>query len=230
VATFSFSSTVAEPKTITVVVGGVTLHDTPAIRVFLQPTTTQIAISPETSTAGQSIHVTWTVTGAGGTPTGTMSISSLDETGVGCSVPVGQGFCDFVLNTPTVHHISASYSGDGQFDESTDQELHTVSPVTPTDQAPVGFNDGYTTAGVNQPLTVGATLGVLANDTDPDPGDVLTASNASTPTAVGGSVSLSPDGSFTYTPPPDVTGMDSFTYTVSDGELTATATVTITIP
>jgi hypothetical protein len=231
VATFSFSSTVAERKTITVTAGGVTLHDTPVITVFLRPTTTQIAITPEPSTSGQPVHVTWTVTGSGGTPTGTMTISSLDEAGAGCAVPVGQGFCDFILNAPpTVHHISASYSGDGQFQESTDSELHTVSPVTPTDQPPVGVSDDYTTGGVNQPLTVAAP-GVLANDTDPDAGAVLTAVSANISTPVGGSVTLNSDGSFTYTPPFDATGTDSFTYTVSDGELTSAATtVTITIP
>jgi VCBS repeat-containing protein len=67
---------------------------------------------------------------------------------------------------------------------------------------------------------------VLGNDTDPD-GDALTAQVASDPSQ--GAVILSPDGSFTYTPNPGATGQDSFTYTASDGDLTSTATVTITI-
>jgi hypothetical protein len=233
VATFSFSSTASGRKTITVVAGGVTLHDTPVITVILRPSTTTITgISPEPSTAGQSIHVTWSVTGNGGTPTGTVTVSSsLEATGDQCTnVPVSQGACDITLNTAGNHQISASYSGDAQFEDSGDQKMHTVVPVAPTDQPPVGIPDGYTTAGVNQPLAVGASEGVLANDTDPDAGAVLTAGNASTP-AAGGSVILNSDGSFTYTPPLDATGTDSFTYTVSDGTLTSAATtVTITIP
>jgi hypothetical protein len=235
VATFSFSSTVAEMKTITVVAGGVTLHDTPVIRVFLHSTTTQITgFTPPTSTAGQSVHVAWSVSGNGAaTPlTGTVTVSSsLEATGNQCSnVPVSAGGCDVILTTAGIHQISAIYSGDSQFEESSDTKMYTVSPIAPADQPPVGVNDSYTTAGVNQQLTVGAPDGVLVNDTDPDPGAVLTASNASTPTAVGGTVNLSSDGSFTYTPPADATGTDSFTYTVSDGELSSSATVTITIP
>jgi hypothetical protein len=233
VATFSFSSTASGRKTITVVAGGVTLHDTPVITVNLRPSTTTITgISPEPSTAGQPIHVTWSVTGNGGTPTGTITVFSFNEATPGqCTdVPVTQGSCDITLNNPGPQTIGASYSGDAQFEDSGDQKMHTVAPVAPTDQPPVGVPDAYTTAGVNQPLTVAAPEGVLANDTDPDPGAVLTASNASTPTAVGGTVTLNSDGSFTYTPPQDVTGGDSFTYTVSDGTLNATGTVTITIP
>ena len=42
-----------------------------------------------------------------------------------------------------------------------------------------------------------------------------------------GSVAISPGGSFVYTPDQGFNGTDSFTYTVSDGELTDTATVTV---
>ncbi|MBE9064303.1 DVUA0089 family protein [cf. Phormidesmis sp. LEGE 11477] len=65
-------------------------------------------------------------------------------------------------------------------------------------------------------LTVNAADGVLANDSDAD-GDDLTVAIADTPT--NGTVDLSADGSFTYTPTDGFsTGeQDSFTYTVSDG-------------
>jgi hypothetical protein len=46
---------------------------------------------------------------------------------------------------------------------------------------------------------------------------------------VNGSVVDNGDGTVTYTPDPDWNGVDSYTYTVSDGALTDTATVTVTV-
>jgi len=102
----------------------------------------------------------------------------------------------------------------------------TVS-VTSVNDAPVAQSDGYAAPGSDQPLTVSASNGVLANDTDAD-GTTLTAQKTSDPGQ--GSVTLSPDGSFTYTPDPGATGQDTFTYTASDGTLDSSATVTITLP
>ncbi|MCU0785444.1 MAG: Ig-like domain-containing protein, partial [Verrucomicrobia bacterium] len=85
-----------------------------------------------------------------------------------------------------------------------------VSPVN--DASPVAVNDTYTTP-EDVPLTIAAP-GVLSNDTDVD-GDALTAALVSN--VSNGSLSLNPDGSFTYTPSPDYFGSDSFAYRVSDG-------------
>ena len=79
-------------------------------------------------------------------------------------------------------------------------------------------DDSYIAA-VNSMLTVAAP-GVLANDTDADPLDSLAASVAVNPSH--GTLTLSADGSFTYTPVSDFTGIDSFTYTASDGKGGAT--------
>ena len=79
--------------------------------------------------------------------------------------------------------------------------------------------------------------GVLSNDTDAE-NNALTVTavqgaggNVGVPTATdqGGSVTLNADGSFSYTPAADFSGVDTFTYTVSDGSSTDTATVTVTI-
>ena len=76
----------------------------------------------------------------------------------------------------------------------------------------------------NQPFTADAGDGVLDNDSDAD-GDTL---GATLVTGVSnGDLSLSGDGSFTYTPQPDFEGTDSFTYRASDGSSDATATVTL---
>ncbi len=91
--------------------------------------------------------------------------------------------------------------------------------------APVATADSFQ-AVQGQPLTVAAP-GVLANDSAPT-GLTLTAAAGSTPGH--GSVTLSSNGSFTYTPAPYFTGTDSFSYTLGDGTyLTSTTTVQITV-
>jgi PKD repeat protein/serine/threonine protein phosphatase PrpC len=95
----------------------------------------------------------------------------------------------------------------------------------------VGFNlppdaadDLYTTP-INTALNIPAP-GVLANDTDVD-GDPLTAVN---PSAVAnGTVTLNPDGSFTYTPNAGFSGTDTFTYFANDGTANSNAAATVTV-
>jgi hypothetical protein len=73
-----------------------------------------------------------------------------------------------------------------------------------------------------------AAPGVLANDTDAETPSGLSVVPGTVATANGGTATLAADGSFTYLTAAGVTGSDSFTYTVTDGSLTATATVTMT--
>src|SRR6266540_1400630 len=97
--------------------------------------------------------------------------------------------------------------------------------VTPINDAPVAANDSYTTT-ENTPLTVAAGA-ILANDTDVD-GGALTVSLVSGP--ANGTVTLNPDGEFTYTPAANFNGTDSFTYTANDGQADSNvATVTLTV-
>ncbi len=68
--------------------------------------------------------------------------------------------------------------------------------------------------------------GVLANDTNPQPGTSLTAQLVSGPSH--GSLTLNTDGSFTYTPTSGFSGTDSFTYMANNGQGTSNvATVTL---
>ena len=68
---------------------------------------------------------------------------------------------------------------------------------------------------------------LTANDTDADPGDVLRVTAVTPPTH--GSAILNSDGSVTYTPTATYSGPDAFSYTVSDGLLTASALVSIDV-
>lgn len=90
---------------------------------------------------------------------------------------------------------------------------------------PVADDDAYS-VDEDTVLTVTAP-GVLDGDTDPD-GDPLTAVLDSGPS--NGTLTLNPNGSFTYTPSTDFNGTDTFTYRANDGTSDSNvATVTITV-
>ncbi|MFI5455634.1 MAG: Ig-like domain-containing protein [Isosphaerales bacterium] len=133
---------------------------------------------------------------------------------------------------PTAH-----YSGTDSFTyQASDGLLSSnvaTATITITESAPVAVNDTYT-IGHDRSLSVttasgyGSTVGVLGNDADAD-GDTLTATLVSG--VQHGTLSFSPDGTFTYLPNPGFSGTDSFTYKGSDGLLSsnvATATITVT--
>jgi VCBS repeat-containing protein len=107
----------------------------------------------------------------------------------------------------------------------TDTAVVTLT-VTPVNDAPVAVDDAYVV--VQDTALVVDAPGVLANDSDGDEGtQTLTASLDSGP--LHGTLALDPDGSFVYTPDAGYQGVDSFTYVLSDGELTDTAMVTLTV-
>ncbi len=92
--------------------------------------------------------------------------------------------------------------------------------VTATNDAPVCSDDAGSTA-EDVPLSDAVTCA----DVD---GDTLTYAAVTGPT--NGDLVFNPDGTFTYTPDPDFTGVDSFTFNADDGDLTSTtATFTITV-
>jgi FtsP/CotA-like multicopper oxidase with cupredoxin domain len=91
--------------------------------------------------------------------------------------------------------------------------------VTPVNDPPVGADDHATTLEGTAVI-----IDVLANDDDPD-GDELFVSDLSDPP--GGTATVNPDQTVTYTPEPGTTS-DSFTYAPFDGEL-AGAPVTVTV-
>ena len=121
------------------------------------------------------------------------------------------------------------YSGTDSFtyracdDEGACSPPETVTiTVDPVNDAPDAVDDSATT---NEDSD--ATIDVLDNDSDPE-GSPLEVT-AFTQPSHGGVSCVNTTGVCTYTPDPDYHGTDSFTYTVSDGDDDATATVNLTV-
>ncbi|WP_170069472.1 Ig-like domain-containing protein [Spirosoma pollinicola] len=95
--------------------------------------------------------------------------------------------------------------------------------VCPASLPPVVKPDIATT-NINTPVSGN----VLTNDTDPNAGGSLTASLLGQPTS--GTVTMNPNGSYTYTPPTGFTGVASFCYSVTNtAGLSSSACAAITV-
>jgi hypothetical protein len=123
------------------------------------------------------------------------------------------------------------------------QRTFTIT-ITDVNEAPTAVADFYTGVLGNTSARAGGTTAIgaittpetvlvgdlpTANDTDPEH-DLLSVVAATKATTKGGSIVLATDGSFRYTPPLGLRNLtDTVTYTVTDGALTATGTLTITV-
>jgi VCBS repeat-containing protein len=97
--------------------------------------------------------------------------------------------------------------------------------ITAVNDLPIANPDSFTTRR-NTPITLQVSA-ILANDSDVD-GDTLTATSATLP--ANGTFLPAGSTALTYTPRANFTGVDTFSYTISDGHGgTASATVTITV-
>lgn len=110
--------------------------------------------------------------------------------------------------------------GGGGSDSDKDKGDGGGQTPAPSNSAPTAVNDTFEVMQNAGPQD----FAVMDNDSDPD-GDTLTLQSA---TAEKGTATVEGD-KVRYQPPADFTGSDSITYTISDGELTASATVGITV-
>jgi hypothetical protein len=104
----------------------------------------------------------------------------------------------------------------------------TVATVTVNNAIPVVVDDNLVTD-EDTPLLIDTVFDMTSNDTDAD-GDTLALGTFAAASFNGGTVTLN-EGIITYTPAPNFSGLDGFTYTVTDGwgGTSAAGTVLITV-
>jgi VCBS repeat-containing protein len=191
------------------------------------------------------IDFTWTITDTNRSPTATPDTYGVaSSNGINVSAnfgllandsdPDGDSMMVMTFTQPShgtvtvnangsfVYDPTDGYTGSDSFTyQASDGALSTASvTVTLTihddNQTAHLFDDAFATE-IDEPLTVSG-LGVLANDYDPD-GDPLIVTLVTT--TQHGTLTLSPDGTFTYHPDQGFEGIDEFSYTVSDGSTVA---------
>ena len=114
--------------------------------------------------------------------------------------------------------------GGGAFYEQSSQDNYFRLFETVDKVAPVANNDSYAT-GEYATLDVAAP-GVLGNDTDAD-GDAMSAVVTDAPD--NGTVTLNPNGSFSYTPDDHFEGVDTFSYSATDTDGLGSAPATVSV-
>lgn len=139
----------------------------------------------------------------GQTATTTLTVNS--------AVTAADGFYNIAVVATNDNASGVSSSGNVSY---------TVSGAA-ANRAPLGVNDAATTA-----TNTVVTIPVLSNDSDPD-GDVIRVAAVSL--GAHGRTTINADGSVLYTPDRRYTGNDSFTYQLTDGYITVSATVSVTV-
>ncbi|MFW0951863.1 tandem-95 repeat protein [Vibrio parahaemolyticus] len=141
------------------------------------------------------------------------------------SVPSEQGSVD-IVDGKLVFTPAENFNGEATItyivtDGGLTDEAKVTVTVTPVNDSPVAVDDTVST----QEDTV-VTIDVLPNDSDVD-GDKLSIQSASVPEAQG-KVEIV-DGKLVFTPAENFNGQAEITYTVTDGQLTDEAKVTVTV-
>ncbi|MFB2878171.1 SdiA-regulated domain-containing protein [Floridanema aerugineum] len=112
---------------------------------------------------------------------------------------------------------------DASVGSTPDASTNFTLALTNVNEAPTAVNDTVNTTDLQAVV-----IPVLANDTDPDVGDVLSILSFTNPSS--GTVVQNADNTFTYTPVVGFVGNTSFNYTVRDlAGLTSTATVALSV-
>jgi len=129
------------------------------------------------------------------------------------ALQVGQSWTD-PLSGVTLQTISSILGGNATVSV-------TIPGQPPVNQPPVANNDTAST-----PINTSVLINVRANDTDPD-GDPLTVTAVTQPS---NGTAVIESNNVRYTPAANFTGVNTFGYTISDGQgHTASATVTVTV-
>jgi len=144
--------------------------------------------------------------------------------------PPAHGTLSLAEDGSFIYTPEAGFIGRDQFVYEVSDGTHVatataqIDVTSPENQRPEAVNDQFTLL-AGSGLNVAAEGGLLRNDVDPE-GQPLVASLFAPP--LHGTLTLTADGAFEYTPAPGFTGIDAFLYRVSDGSLdSALAAVTL---
>jgi len=196
----SLTSTTAGSKTLTASYAGdgnfaSSLSAGAGHTVNTASTTTSITSdTPDPSVVGQQVTVSFTVTSAFGTPTGTVTVSDGTD---GCSASVATGSCSFTPTTSGAKTLTASYPGDATHGSSSGNAAHQVDPFGAPDHLAFGVQPS--TVAANSPITPAVTVRIedAFGNLVTSATDVVVMAIANDP--VGGSV-------LTYTAPVSASG------------------------
>ncbi|MCU1545466.1 MAG: tandem-95 repeat protein [Homoserinimonas sp.] len=124
-----------------------------------------------------------------------------------------------IVNGEPVFTPTARFSGAASFSYTAeDADGHEATAAVTIQVTPVAVNDAASTS-----ANTAVTVAVLTNDAGTHPHVTLQAAPAR------GTVILNADGTFTYTPERNISGLDTFTYTLTADGGISTATVSIVV-
>jgi VCBS repeat-containing protein len=217
------------------------------------PATVTIDVSASPSAANDSYqaaaNATYTATAAAGvlandTLNGATILSygagaGTEQTSIGASTPTAAGNkISINADGSFVFVPTTNFAGTDSFKYKLSNSIGTSTGTVTivVTSGPLAVNDSVQT-GKNVTLAVSAP-GLLANDTRNGGAIVSYGGSSGTeqttlgnpaPTAQGGSVAVTADGAFNYTPPSNFTGSDTFRYVLSNSGGKSTGTVTIAV-
>ncbi len=196
-----------------------------------------VSMSPGQSTwlaAGSSFDYSVSVTNkdSAGCASSSFSLSAGKPSGWSTSLPSSLSLAPGASASVTLRATSPSSAADGFYSISASASANTKSasasasyvvdnPVSTGNSAPLAKDDSVLLASI-APVTIN----VLGNDSDPD-GDSLKV--VAFDQGSKGKVTLNSNGSLTYSPAKSFKSGDQFRYTISDGKLSASATVYISL-
>ena len=163
-----------------------------------------------------------------------------------CTDPDPQDIMTVILDTPPVGgafvlNDDGTFSYDHDCSDDPDETFFTYYVTDGEDttatvdtawidienECPIGNDDLYSGVDEGGVLTIGPFDGVLSNDSDQNPCDILEIKLLDPPSF--GGVVLNSDGSFEYTHDDSENFIDEYTYLLHDGECPTWDTVTVTI-
>ncbi|MBK9711279.1 MAG: Ig-like domain repeat protein [Kouleothrix sp.] len=141
-------------------------------------TTTITADTPDPSVVGQSVTINYTVTAAGGTPSGNVTVSDGTQS---CTGTVAAGQCSIAFASIGARTLTATYLGDGTFTTSTSASV--AHQVDQADTTTTITSDTPDPSVVGQSVTVNYTVAASAPGAGTPTGNVTVSDGVDSCTA-----------------------------------------------